>query len=105
MKKGQVQLATLGYSALAFFGTWLGAYVLNSPVNSAAAIKQVESASTAAINELKTEVTAIDNRVDKVCIYSLNQTDRMDKNLQSIARAVKADVVTGSDKDNPCIKR
>ena len=43
MKKGQVQLATLGYVALTAGITWLGGYLLNSPVQSANSISTVQT--------------------------------------------------------------
>ena len=73
--------------------SWFGGYFLNFPAQSAEAIEGI-----------KTELSLTNTKVDKVCVYSINQADRMDKNLQSIAKALKVDVVTGNDKDNPCIK-
>lgn len=50
------------------------------------------------------KIDIVDARVDKLCTFTTNQSDRMDKNLQAIAKKLGVPVVTGNDKDDPCKK-
>lgn len=93
MNRGQITLTTIGVMALTALVSAVTTKIIDYPTKTNDEIEQIRKSDLAQ-----------DSMIDKICTYSINQTDRIDKNIIAIGKALKVDVVTGNEKENPCQK-
>lgn len=91
--RGQITIATMSIVAVTAAISAIATKIVDFPSKTSSEIAQIRESDLAQ-----------DSMIDKICTYSINQTDRIDKNIIAIGKALKVEVVTGNEKENPCQK-